>query len=175
MDFSAIILIVRYRLSVTEIGWLFTLGTLLHNAEEAVWLPAWSQRVRRISKPVAASVFRLAVGVVSILFVAITCAASFSQPEGIAAYLMAGYVLTMVMNVFFPHTLASFVTRSYMPGTATAILFNLPLGLFYLLHAITGGYIALPTFYWAGPAVILGFLALLPALFAIGRRLTAGN
>ena len=65
--------------------------------------------------------------------------------------------------------------RQYMPGTATAMLLNLPLGLLYLSRALAEAHVTLPTFYWAGPAIVLGMLALLPGLFVVGRRLHAGT
>jgi hypothetical protein len=160
-------------MSLIAIGWLFTLGALLHNAEEALLLPAWSQHAGRLYKPVTAQVFRTAVIILSALFVTVTVAASVSRPGSIAAYLMAGYALAMVLNVFAPHVLATVATRRYMPGTATAVLLNLPLGLLYLSRTLAEAHVTLPTFYWAGPAVVLGMLALLPGLFAVGRRLQA--
>jgi hypothetical protein len=158
-------------MSLSAIGWFFTLGVLVHNAEEALLLPAWSTRAGRFYKPVAAPVFRTAVIILSALFVGVTATASLSQSTGVAAYLMAGYVLAMVINVFAPHVLATVVTRRYMPGTATALLFNLPLGVLYLARALAEGRIAFPTFYWAGPVVVLATLALLPVLFVVGRKL----
>ena len=155
---------------LTVIGWLFTIGVLAHNAEEALYLPAWSQRPGRFRNPVGASVFRCAAVFLSVLFVLVTAAASAFPPAGLAAYLMAGYVLAMVLNVFVPHVLATVVTRKYMPGTATALIFNLPLGVFYLTRALAEQQVSLPTFYWAGPVVVLALLALLPGLFAVGRR-----
>jgi hypothetical protein len=160
-------------MSLIAIGWLFTLGALLHNVEEALLLPAWSQRAERFYKPVAARVFCIAVIILSALFVAVTVAASFAHPGSIAAYLMAGYALAMVLNVFAPHVFVTVATRRYMPGTATAVLLNLPLGLLYLSRTLAEAHVTLSTFYWAGPAVVLGMLALLPGLFAAARRLHA--
>ena len=160
-------------MSLTTIGWLFTCGVLAHNTEEALYLPAWSLRAGRFYKPVSVSVFRFAAILLSGLFVIVTAVASFTQPAGLAAYLMAGYVLTMVLNVFVPHILATILMRRYMPGTVTALLFNLPLGLLYLARALAEQHIQLPTFYWAGPVVVAAMLALLPVLFAVGRKLHA--
>jgi hypothetical protein len=58
-----------------------------------------------------------------------------------------------------------------MPGTATAVLLNLPFGLLYLLQALAQGHIKPRVFYWAGPVVVVCILASIPVLFAIGRRL----
>lgn len=158
-------------MELTAIGWLFTCGVLAHNAEEALHLPAWSRHAGRFHRPVAAPVFRCAVIFLSLLFVLVTAAASVTAPAGLAAYLMAGYALAMVLNVFVPHLLATALTRTYMPGTATALVFNLPLGILYLSRALAERQVLVPTFYWAGPAVVIALLALLPGLFAIGRWL----
>ena len=160
-------------MSLTTIGWLFTCGVLAHNTEETLYLPAWSLRAGRFYKPVSVSVFRFATILLSGLFVIVTAVASFTQPAGLAAYLMAGYVLAMVLNVFVPHILATILMRRYMPGTVTALLFNFPLGLLYLARALAEQHIQLPTFYWAGPVVVAAMLALLPVLFAVGRKLHA--
>lgn len=157
-------------MSLTTIGWLFTLAVLAHNLEEALHLPAWSLRAGRVAVPVCPRVFRWAVAWLSLGFVAVTAAASVSAPASLGAYLMAGYVLAMVLNVFVPHLAASALTRSYMPGTGTALLLNLPLGLLYLHRAVASQSITLPTFYWAGPLVVLGIAGVLPALFALGRK-----
>lgn len=161
-------------MSLIALGWLFTGCALLHNLEEALYLPAWSRRGRRFLKPVTAPVFRFAISLLSLLFVALTLAATVAGPGSVAAYLMAGYVLAMVLNALLPHALATMTLRSYMPGTATGVLFNLPIGLLYLSRALGQGQIALPTFYRAGPAVVLGLLGLLPVLFALGNRLQGG-
>lgn len=156
-------------MSLTLIGWLFTCGALAHNAEEARYLPAWSQRAGRFRRPVSAPVFHRAAVLLSLLFLAITAAASLAPPRGLAAYLMAGYALAMVLNALLPHAAVSVLTRSPMPGLATGVLLNMPLGTWYLVRALRERQVTLPTFYWAGPAVVLALLLLLPALLAAGR------
>lgn len=84
---------------------------------------------------------------------------------------MAGYALAMVLNVFVPHLAATVLTRRYMSGTGTAVCLNLPLGLLYLHQAVASRSIGLSTFCWTGPLVVLGMAALLPGLFAVGRKL----
>jgi len=158
-------------MSLIAMGWAFTLGALAHNAEEAALLPAWSQRAGPIYRPVSPVVFRCAAVWLSLGFIVVTTVASFSAPGSPGAYLMAGYVLAMALNAVMPHLAVTVITRRYMPGTATAMLLNLPLGALYLHGAVTSQAISLPTFYWAGPLVALGIVALLPGLFALGRRL----
>lgn len=160
-------------MSLTLTGWLFTLGVLLHNTEEALFLPRWSADAGKWHAPVGAREFRFAVLVLSVALVAVTAAAAVSRAGSVSAYLMAGYVLAMVLNVFLPHALATVAMRRYMPGTATALMFNLPLGVLYLRQAQMEQRIELPVFCWAGPVAVAGILVSIPALFAIGRRLQA--
>jgi len=157
-------------MSLTSIGWLFTLGVLLHNTEEALRLPAWSLHAGRWHPPVGPREFNFALVVLSALLVIFALVSSSAGSGSVSAYLMAGYVLAMVLNAFMPHVLATVLMRRYMPGTATAIIFNLPLGLLYLRRSLSENRIELHVFYWAGPVVVLGILALIPFLFFLGRK-----
>jgi hypothetical protein len=98
-------------------------------------------------------------------------AASMSSSESVAAYLLTGYVFTMVLNVFAPHVVATIAMRKYMPGTATAVLLNLPLGCWFLSRALENGYVRPRVFAWVGPLTAICLLASIPLLFALGRRL----
>jgi Protein of unknown function with HXXEE motif len=157
-------------LPLAVLGWLFTLGVLLHNMEEALYLPTWSSHGSKWRMPVEARIFRLAAVIFSALLVILTTIASFSHSQSIAAYLMSGYVLAMLLNVLAPHLLATLFTRSYMPGTVTAVLLNLPLGLLYLHRALSEHNIEPRTFFWAGPATVAAIVAAIPALFALARK-----
>jgi hypothetical protein len=156
-------------LSIATLGWLFTLGVLAHNTEEAIWLPAWAASVRPLRYTVSSAVFRFAAIVQSLLLVVLATIAFLSAPQSSAAYGFAGYVFAMLVNVFAPHVLASIALRKYMPGTATALVLNLPLGVLFLRRALDDGFVAWGTLVWAAPFV--AFLALLsiPVLFAIGK------
>jgi hypothetical protein len=150
---------------------MFTLGVLLHNTEEALYLPAWSNFPGKWYRPIAARTFRIAIVLFSALVLLFTTLAAASDSGSIAAYIMAGYVLAMVLNAACPHALATLVMRRYMPGTATALLLNVPLGLLYLHQALAQHRIDPHTFLWTGPATVLAIVMILPLLFAIGRNL----
>lgn len=158
-------------MSLVSLGCLFTLGVLAHNAEEALFLPDWSAGAGRWHVAVDKSEFRLAVLALSLLLVAVAVAASFTGAKSVAAYLFTGSVLAMVANLFVPHVLATLALRRYMPGTASAVAFNLPLGGMFLYRALSEGYVQPRTFAWAGPLTALAILASIPVLFALGRRL----
>lgn len=136
-----------------------------------MWLPAWSEAAGRWHAPVGAAGFRFAVAVLSLLLVVAAAAASISGAGSVAAYAMAGYTLAMVLNVVFPHLLVSLFQRRYMPGTATGLLCNLPLGTLYLIRAISDRQVDPGVFAWAGPLVVAGIGGSIPFLFAAGRWL----
>jgi Protein of unknown function with HXXEE motif len=156
-------------LSLATLGWLFTLGVLVHNTEEAIWLPAWAASVRPLRFTVSSNVFRFAAVAQSLLLVLLTAAAFLSAPRGPAAYGFAGYVFAMLINVFVPHVVASIALRKYMPGMATAVGLNLPLGLLFLHRALADGFVVWGTLVWAAPFVAFLVLLSIPILFAIGR------
>jgi hypothetical protein len=153
------------------VGWIFVAGVLVHNTEEAVLLPSWSKTAGRWHRQVNAVEFRFAVVVLSIVLIIFSTAASLSEPRSLSAYLMAGYVLAMTINVFMPHVLATLFMRKYMPGTATALLLNLPLGTIYLYQSLSIRHIEPVTFAWSGPIVIVVILTSIPLLFSLGRKI----
>jgi hypothetical protein len=158
-------------MSPIAIAWLFTAGVLAHNIEEALFLPRWSVGAGRWHVPVGPGEFRFAVAVLSAALLAIVAAASVTGPGGLAAYLLSGYVLAMLVNVVVPHLIATIATRRYMPGTATAVIFNLPLGCLFLKRALAENFIEFKVLAWAGPVVALAIAASIPLLFAMGRKI----
>jgi F0F1-type ATP synthase assembly protein I len=159
-----------WRMSLSTLGWLFTLGVLAHNTEEMVSLPAWAARNVRWRVRVGNGAFRFAAAVQSLILVVLASAAFSSEPQSIFAYLFAGFVFAMVVNVFAPHVFASLALRKYMPGTATALLLNLPLGVLFLQRALGEGFVAWDTLVWAAPATALLVLLSIPVLFFLGRH-----
>jgi hypothetical protein len=151
--------------------WLFVLAVALHNLEEALLLPAWSQKAGPWHYPVGAQEFSFAVIVLTAAAAATTVAANLGGKGSAGAYLVCGYALAMLLNVLFPHLLATLVLRQYAPGTATAILLNLPACVLLLVHALREHYVEARTFLWAGPLTVLAIVTAIPLLFAIGQRL----
>jgi uncharacterized protein with HXXEE motif len=155
-------------------AWLFAAAVALHNLEEAVWLPAWSNQAVGWLRPVGVGEFRFAVVVLSILAFAAALLATVQGQESFGAYLLAGYALAMLLNVAFPHLLATIVMRRYMPGTGTALVLNLPVSATLLNEALQERYITATTFAWTGPAIVLALVASIPLLFHIGRTIPLG-
>lgn len=159
-------------MSLSLLGWLFAFGVVVHNAEEALFLPAWSALAGRWHAPVGATPFRFAVAVLSAAVLLAAWLASAGGPQSFGAYFLTGYALAMVLNVLVPHLAATVALRSYAPGTATAALLNLPLGGWLVYRSLAERYVEPSMFVVSGPATVLGIVASIPLLFALGRKLS---
>ena len=158
-------------MSLSFLGWLFALGVVIHNVEEALFLPAWSLCAGRWPRAVSAVAFRFAVTVLSMAVLIAAWFASTGGSQSIGAYFLVGYALAMVLNVFIPHVAASIVLRSYAPGTGTALLFNLPLGGWLIYRYLAEGYLKPPVFLFSGPVTVLAIVATIPVLFYVDKKL----
>jgi Protein of unknown function with HXXEE motif len=156
-------------MSFPLVCWFFAAAVTVHNAEEALFLPQWSHLARHRRHPVDGREFRFAVGVLTGLAYALAYVSGISGKESVGAYLIAGYALAMLINVFLPHLVATLVMRRYVPGTATGLLFNFPVTALLLCQAFQQGYVRLHVFMWAGPLVVAAVLGSLPLLLAVGR------
>jgi hypothetical protein len=151
--------------------WLFPIVVALHDAEEAIWFPAWSKRVGRWHAGVTPGVFRFAAGVLTVLAFMVTWASEVSGKQTIWTYLAFGYMATMLANVVIPHIAVTVALRSYMPGVVTAVVLNLPVLSLLVVLALREGYVS----GWKAAAYSVSMAALLllsiPALFKLGRIL----
>jgi hypothetical protein len=159
-------------MSFIQYTWLFAFVVAAHNLEEAIWLPAWSQTAGRWPQAVGNTEFRFAVIILTLLAVISTWLATVQGKASFGAYLVAGYALAILLNVLVPHLAASLVSRSYMPGTATAVLLNLPVTIGLLTRAFREGYIQSHAFLVFGPMVVIGIVTSIKPLFWMGRIFT---
>ncbi len=150
--------------------WLFPVVVTLHNLEEAILLPAWSQTAGPRHRPTTPFEFRFAVAVLTIAayIVAYMCYVGGKGSWG--AYLLSGYALAMFLNVFAPHLVATIVMRRYTPGVVTACLLNQPVMGLILYYSIAHGFVQIGRFVYWGPAVVLSLLISIPILFFLGRK-----
>jgi hypothetical protein len=153
------------------LSWLFAIALTVHNVEEAIWLPAWSQTAGRFHHPTGAFEFRFAVTVLTVMAYIAAYLSMTGGKGSMGAYLISGYALAMLLNTVFPHLLATLAMRRYAPGTATAILLNFPITSLLLYHGFREGFIDQSEFIYLGPLVVIGILLLIPGLFFAGRRL----
>jgi hypothetical protein len=150
--------------------YLFAVSVTAHNLEEAIFLPAWAMSVGISREP---SEFIFAVSILTLL---VYVAAFYSIKRGLKGgwtYFITGYALAMLLNVFFPHVLASVYFRDYAPGTASAIFLILPTAFMVIYKAIRGKHVDKLYFCIIGPVVVLAILGSIPVLFASYRLLSS--
>jgi len=158
-------------MSFRSLLWLFPIVLTLHNAEEALWLPGWSKRAVLWHSPVTPGCFRFAVAVLTALAFAVTCLSALSGKQTVWTYLAFGYMAAVLANVLIPHIALTVALRSYMPGVATAVAFNLPVMSVLVVLALREGYVSnwKAAAYSAGVAGML--LASIQILFKAGKSL----
>lgn len=150
------------------LAWLFVAAVAVHNLEEALLLPAWTQKSGRWLKPLGGCEFRFAVICLTGLAALLALLAAIGS--GHAMLLLCGFALAMAFNALAPHTAVSILCRCYMPGTASGLLLVLPAALSFLHSELTTGRVAWGDFVWAGPLTALTLAASIPLLLATGRR-----
>lgn len=153
-----------------RVMWLFPVATLLHNLEEAIWLPAWSQHGSHLHPPVEAFAFRFAIMTLSLLAFVITYLASRGGRRSLELY--AAYSAAMLGNVVVPHVIQSVMERAYTPGIATALAINLPLNAYLLWRLVIRDQQVSPkrlaiTFLYFVPPLVVS----IPILTWLGARL----
>jgi hypothetical protein len=155
----------------TNLQWFFPVAIILHNLEEAIWLPGWAKRTGFWRTPVSPGAFRFAAAILTVLAVAVTWLSTKSGGQAFWTYLMFGYMTAMLANAVFPHVAMSIAVRGYMPGTATAVALNLPVLSFLTASALAERQVS----GWKAAAYGVGVPSLLllslPLLFKLGRRL----
>ncbi len=152
--------------------WLFAISISIHNFEEAVYLPNWSKSAGYWHHPVEASEFYFAVIILTLFAYVSVFLAVRGGLKNLGAYLVSGYALSMLLNVFFPHLLATIVMWQYAPGTGTGLLLNLPVTTMLIYKALKEGYIEKAKFFVIGPLIVLGILGSIPVLFSIFSQFT---
>ncbi len=150
---------------------LFLLGFTLHNLEEAIWLPKWSQNAKKFHESVKTNEFVFAVIIVTILGYLLT-AVDFliGYPGNFFNYIYLGFIGMMGINVVFPHLVVTIVLKKYAPGLITGLLLNLPFSLIIIHWHIKNG---INVFYLFVSIFTVSVLVLfsLKYLFRMGKKL----
>jgi len=127
---------------------MFATGVTLHDLEEAFWLPDWIRtHVKTVFDP-NPKAYWVVTSLVS-LVVWIAAMAVWIWPTVQPFHLvLSGIALAMAVNAFVPHLSMSLIRRSYMPGTATGMLINLPLAALLLQTQLRSGVVSWAYFWW---------------------------
>ena len=147
--------------SYRPIALLFALGVTLHNLEEALFLARWLRSHVKLWFVPNPAIFWLLTSLVS-LVIWVAAIGVTLRPENRSFRLaLAGLALAMAVNAVLPHLALSLAKRSYSPGTASGMLFNLPLGALILWKSALRGDIP-GTEFWS-----------CSALYAVGLGIAA--
>jgi drug/metabolite transporter (DMT)-like permease len=151
---------------------IFPLAITLHNIEEALWLPQWSRFAKRYHKPVDRNEFYFALICVTLMAYLVSFLLLFFGEIDILRYAYFGFVGAMILNVLFPHLIATIVLKRYTPGVITGILMNVPCFSLLIAYGIKEEIIA-PYEVIISTVIVGGLLLVsLPLLFKLGKRLT---
>lgn len=150
--------------------WLFPIAFTVHNVEEAIWLPAFSQHAGRFHPRVEPAEFLFALVPITLLGWLVTGAFALYGAQSWAGYLFFAFNMGMAVNVVFPHLAATVVLRRYCPGLATGMVLLLPSTVYLLLLGYTGRYYSLPILLLLTPVLAALVVGSIPLLFRLGRR-----
>ncbi len=151
--------------------WLFPVAFALHNIEEALWLPAWSQSAGRFHRPVGAFEFRFALLILTLISIVITYLFSLRGAQSWAAYLYFAFNFGMFVNVFLPHVAATIALRKYCPGTLTGLFLLAPTTLILLLRGYAEAFFLFPTFWFVTIPFAIAIVGSIPLLFKAGKMI----
>ncbi len=161
--------------TVPWIFWLFPVVFTIHNLEEAVYLPRWSESAGKFHKSVGAFEFRFAVIVLTAMSVVITIVFYMTGKQSIACYLFFAFNFGMLLNVFFPHLAATIVLKKYCPGLLTGVALLIPVTSYLLSIGYDKEFYSFPKFWF----ITIPFAALvivsIPILVKIGKLLQRGG
>lgn len=157
--------------TIPLIFWAFPIVFTIHNIEEALWLPRFSQSAGKFHKAVGTFEFVFALVVITLLAAVITLLFYLMGKESIPCYLFFAFNFGMLVNVFFPHLAATVVLRRYCPGLLTGIFLLAPTTIYLLVYGYDNAYFSFPKF-WIITIPFAGLVVgSIPLLFRIGRYL----
>ena len=150
---------------------IFPIAITLHNIEEALWLPKWSLNAKRYHKPVNKNEFLIAALIITVLAYMISFLFMFFRSCLIIKYLYFGFVGAMIINVIFPHLIATIALKKYCPGLITGLFINLPFFSLLIIHGIINNIISLKEIILSTTGVSIILIMILPVLFKMGNKL----
>jgi hypothetical protein len=152
-------------MSFRNLQWLFPIAVTLHNSEEAIWLPDWlSHHARQVPVHPNPGAFRFAAALLTVAAFVVTYLSVRKGKETAWAYLLFGYIVAMLANVFIPHIPASLILRSYTPGVVTAVLVNLPVMSLLAIRELREGWVSGRKALTYGIATPLAIAGIIPFL-----------
>ena len=149
----------------------FLFAITVHNAEEALWLPAWSRNAGRFHKRVSPVEFRFGVLCVTCLAYLVVFVSWTIPTFRFGRLALYGFMGAMIVNAVFPHLIVTIVQRRYSPGLVTALLLLIPTNVVALRFALVSGLLDWKELLIATVCTGGIVLALIPLFFRAGGTL----
>ncbi len=153
---------------------LFLLAFVLHNMEEAIWMPEWFKKIKHPQHfGLRKKRFRVALVLITLFAYGLTYFYFADNGDsGTIRYLYLGFVFIAGMNAFFPHLLGTIYYKKYVPGTVTSCVFTLPLSLYivFIENNISLTDIKFHMGYLASLVILLSTLMLVKKMYRITRK-----
>ncbi len=149
----------------------FPLAITLHNIEEALWLPHWSQHAAKYHRPVEKNEFHFALIIITALAYLVTFFRIILPDVVFIGWIFYGFLGVMIINAVFPHLVATVVLKKYAPGLFTGLFLNIPVNAILIYRAINIGITTITEVVIATAIVGILLILIIPLLFRAGRRL----
>lgn len=149
----------------------FCLAITLHNLEEALWLPHWSQLDSAFQMPISPNEFHFAVLIITALAYLISFLYLSFPKTIIMKWAFIGFLGSMIINAIFPHLISTILMETYAPGLMTALLLNIPINLVILYRLYKTNSVTIKEILISTVVVGILLLTIIPFLFSIGSNL----
>ena len=150
----------------------FCFAITLHNIEEAIWLPKWSQQSSKFQKSVTPSEFHFAVIVITTLAYLSAFIYLLIPESDFAKWIFIGFLGSMILNVIFPHLIATVLMKKYAPGLFTGVLLNIPINSLIIYQMFEGDLILWKELIISTLIIGISLLALIPLMFKISGKIS---
>lgn len=149
----------------------FCLAITLHNLEEALWLPHWSQIGSAFQRPVSSNEFHFAVLIITALAYLISFLYLSFPKTKVMKWAFIGFLGAMIFNAIFPHLISTIIMKTYAPGLITALLLNIPINSVILYRLYKSNTVTIKETLISIVVVGILLLTLIPFLFTLGGHL----
>ncbi|ATP40438.1 HXXEE domain-containing protein [Solibacillus sp. R5-41] len=149
----------------------FCFAITLHNIEEAIWLPQWSQKPSKFQMAVTPSEFHFAVIIITILAYLSAFSYLYFPESDLAKWIFIGFLGSMVFNAIFPHLIATILLKTYAPGLLTGLLLNIPINSLIIYELLENHLIIWKELIISTVIIGIILLSLIPLLFKMSRKL----
>jgi hypothetical protein len=117
--------------------WFVPFLLMLHNMEEAPSMDKWAERLPvKIKLIESKRQFVIAVIILTLIGFFLTYFGLQGMAEHGGHILILSMLITMTLNVFFPHLLLAIRFRMYNPGLVTALVLILPYSIYMFQRAL---------------------------------------